>query len=326
MTRSQLSTQACNKLSMTEDEDLAAAGGFLTNRNEMLWQSQLWKDSLVEYVQTLSGTYAITSNYLPTDGIVLVNPIVQRVVAVRTELNALNVQRPEIFYRRDFDTFGQQGLVVDFVLLSPSIWQFDSSVLALPVLLNTAANDQGLIVNTDVLDVDSINVRRLAITASTTQVALATTSRLDSLSKIKSNSNITLSVGATTFVTMLAADNNVAKMQRIKLVQVPPTSRYPVTLRILGKRICPTFSNDLDEPSINGSDNLLLALCQYDLLQRSRQYGKAAALMTTEIPQLYKQLVDLEVVQQAFSSRILPSQGYGDNDWFANDGMSALTF
>lgn len=98
--------------------------------------------------------------------------------------------------------------------------------------------------------------------------------------------------------------------QRIRLVDIPSDS---LTVRILGKRACPTFTNDLDVPALTGVDNCLLAFAHADMLERERQYGKAKLKVDNEALPLLEQLKANEAVQQAHNLRIIPENGYGDD-------------
>jgi hypothetical protein len=119
-------------------------------------------------------------------------------------------------------------------------------------------------------------------------------------------------------ISLQAADTAAKLRQRIRLIQIPDAS---MTLRVLGKRTAPSFSNDLDVPALSGVENCLLAFAQGDMLQRERHYAKANALYQ-EAQILLGQLKEQEVVQQAHNMRIIPEGGYGDENWNRLYGFS----
>ena len=104
--------------------------------------------------------------------------------------------------------------------------------------------------------------------------------------------------------------------QRIKLTQIPTSGAglQSFTVRVLGKRTAPNFTNDLDQPGLTGVENCLLAFVQADMLQRERHYAKAQSLYQ-EGQLLLGQLKGQEAIQQAHEQRIIPEGGYGDENW-----------
>lgn len=113
-------------------------------------------------------------------------------------------------------------------------------------------------------------------------------------------------------VIALAAADKAAKMrQRIRLVEIPNAS---LVIRVLGKRVVPSFSDDLDQPAMNGFVQPLLALGQAEMLERERQYSKAGA-KKQEGMMLLQELIAVETVQQSHQTQIIPESGYGDDDF-----------
>lgn len=413
MTLAQLADFICTKVNQTEAEDLAACKDFLKRRHEMLWHEALWKDSLVQYTQTLSPDgYTVSSTWLPDKGVLLCPTIIDRVLAARIADRKLNVQRPEYYYRIDYDSFSKTGNATEFVLLPPCVWEWESAQTVGLTPANAADADQELVC--DLLSADNIGVDRSSITLQPETVAAGSTERVDSISKLATSGAVMISVGTvqniipdgtayfspvitpsaysytlsglvagqtygfyagnavrlrnssfqtvlttsgtfvadgndyylsgptysdalpaptvaitaqvytagTTVSTMAAAALGATKRQRIRLMEIPADD---VTIRVLGKRVCPTFSDDNDVPGINGVDNCLLAFAQADMLQRERQYGKAQAVQQ-EAGALLDQLKTLEMVQQAHNVSIQPGQGFVSEYQFNSGAYSPLTF
>lgn len=422
MTLSEMAAYVCTKVNQTESEDVTACKNFLTQRHKLVWNDQLWKDSLVEYRQTLSPDgYTVTSNWLPDLGVLLLPSDIQRVIAVRNETRHLNVQRPEIYYRSDFDAFARTGTARDFVLLPPCIWQLQE---AATLYLARYTSDAGTQMTFDLLDADGVNVTRDVTDELFEFVTLGSSARIDSLLKSVSDSpfyilhedaavtasgagqalangemplngtnngfaffgsedargsstsysgqlpgirvaggvwqvmagrqpfgtfdvtyvtsasptpplptldttwasQVAFDDPAPTFsmsgllLTIPAADTSAPRRQRIRFIEIPTSE---MIVRVLGKRSVPQFDDDNDQPAINGSDNLLLALAEHDMWRRSRQFGFANDVLN-EVNSLFEQLKRAEVVQQAHNQRIIPEDGYGD---VANlTSQSPLTF
>jgi hypothetical protein len=181
MTLKEMAEFICGKVNQTEPEDIAACQGFLRRRHEMLWQDQLWKDSLAEYTQTLEQTgYTVGSNWLPTKGVLLLPPGFDRILAVRTDSRSLRVQRPELLYRIDYDTFNKRGDLQDFVQLSACVWETERSN---EFWLLFGDPDKGVAVVADRLSSDGVTVSRVTRTLNDSRAILTTTDRLDTLTK-----------------------------------------------------------------------------------------------------------------------------------------------
>lgn len=400
-----MATFVCGKINQSETEDITACKGFLQRRHEMIWNDQLFKDSLVEYTQSLSPSgYTVSSNWLPTLGVLMLPPAIQRVLAVRTDTRKLNIQRPEFYYRIDYDSFSKTGTEYEYVLLPPCVWQTQT-----PKNLYVArySSDSGSEITADILDSDGVGITRVQDESSLDFISIGETSEIESFLKLESSSpfyivsdeaSVTIdgagsaggngtavlngafngrpfygdttaqgslplstphdlavmwtgsewrivgmrgifyetlylssedvpfpglvetwevvsgfapvptSSGSGTILTIGATDTSGKKRQRIRLVVIPSAS---LTIRVLGKRAVPTFSDDNDEPSISGVENCLLAFAQADMLQRIRQYGKSASI-AQEALALLEQLKKQEVVQQAHYQRIIPEDGYGN--------------
>jgi hypothetical protein len=103
------------------------------------------------------------------------------------------------------------------------------------------------------------------------------------------------------------ADSTTAVFARIQLMS-PASGDF--TLGVLGKRRFRQMRLDSDAPMIRGLDNALIAFAIGDMLERSRQYAKAAAKQQ-EGTELLKVAVDTETNQSAYESRVIPvQQGY----------------
>jgi hypothetical protein len=181
----------CGKVNQSEDEDILACKGFIRQRHTLLWTEALWKDALTEYRLTVSpDDYLPTSNWLPTKGVLLVPPAIDKVIAVRTDSRALNVQRQEFYYRIDFDAFAKTGCPADFVLLPACVWETDSA--AEWYAKRNDAGDVALTVKADVLDTDGAGSSRVSVTMDEETRSLGSSERIDALLKRASTGTISL--------------------------------------------------------------------------------------------------------------------------------------
>jgi len=318
-------TFVCGKLNQSEDEDVTACKGFLKRNAEIIWADQLWKDSLTEFSQTLTPDgYTNTSTWLPTKGVLLCPTDIERVLAVRSDTQHLNVQRPEFFYRVDIDNFAQKGKQMDFVILPACVWEWEGDILLLATYDSAGhAADGAAALTIDYLSSDLVTVSRLATTVGGLNGVYPnniTTQRLDSAAKIATSAAVALVAnGVDTVLTFAAADTLALKRQRIRFTPVPDAET--MTVRVLGKRKLPTFTADSDEFALTGGINLLHAMTQADMLERERHYGKAQAVQQRALV-LLQQLKDQEMVQQAHNQRIMPEEGYGSTEFERFHGLS----
>lgn len=123
MTLSELTDYVCTKSGLIEDDDREACKQFLSKRYELIYNSYLWKDALVAVDIAVDPT----TNEDHAEGIVLVQEVIDRVVAVRTPDqggsygNSVRIRGLEDYYRIDMDQFSMTGVPTSFALLSP-IW------------------------------------------------------------------------------------------------------------------------------------------------------------------------------------------------------------
>ena len=116
MNLADLTSYICTKGQMTGTADRAAAKLFLSKRYELIYNSYLWKDSLVMVDVTVDPADADNA-----EGIVLLPEVIDRVVAIRTADRSVRVRGLEDYYRIDADQFARTGSAFEFSLLSP-VW------------------------------------------------------------------------------------------------------------------------------------------------------------------------------------------------------------
>lgn len=317
--------------------DGAAVRAFLAMRHDQLFRSFLWKDSLVEFALNINplNTYSPTSNWMPTKGHLILPPIFQHVVGVRLGWMALDIQRPMLYYRADFGRFFDSSYAQDYTILPSCVWETDTGYAL--TLNNANAADNGSAVTADVLQTDGVSVVRGAYTLNSS-VSLGSSDRVDNIIKPSTQGVVTLQSGGVTVVTMQAADLAATKCQRIQVVGTPSNvGQNPYNMKVLGKRNTPSFTADTDTPAINGLDGILVALAYYDFKQRDEAGGTSDALsavteavgnrfFTEGVPGGFLgKLIEEEVVQAAYNTRIVPETGFGGDEYFDQPYGSKFT-
>lgn len=321
MTLAEMAAHVCGKINQSEPNDMAACKGYLKMRHELVWNDQLWKDSLYAYEYTLNTTgYTADKSWMPLKQIMLVRPEIQKVVAVRTAARKLNVQASTQFYRADFNAFAHSGSTVDFEVLSRCVWEFDtgSEQFFISHLFDSAA--AGTPYTLEYVGSNGMTIFPISNTLPLSDFAVTASaaSRLNSFGSVSNAVMITTvdqlalgdGMGIYTNGAHVAPEGVAPKRERIHLFGSVPDA---TVIRVLGKRVVPRLVEDTDEPDLSGVDNLLLAFAQADMLERSQQYGKAQAIKA-EAGALLEQLKRIETVQQAHNVRFIPEDGYGNND------------
>lgn len=327
MNFAQLVTAIGQRSGLVGPNDVIACKNFVGIRYNQLWQAFLWKDSLLEYVVTVdpSVAYAPTASYMPTKNHLILPPIIKNVVAVRSNQDKMNVERPMVYYRVSQDQFNRTGLPMEFMLLSACVWEFDVAQNVNIAIVN--GGDIGQSYNIDLLQPDGVTVVRSTLQA---PGLIGISDRIDAFNKPVTDGIVSLTVGVSTIVAIPAALTASPKSQRIQFMSKPSTA---FTARVLGKRVTPQFSSDNDEPAVSGMDGILYAMATYDMAHRDEfsKVGAAEAqiLMNEAVGPSFlqngvaggflKKLIDEEVEQGAFNSRIMPEQGFGGDNWWAGD-------
>lgn len=172
--------------------DLAACKAFVQLRYDQLWRAFLWKDSLVEYVVAIDpGTaYMPTAPYLPTKGHLVLPSIIGSVVAVRSNLDKMNVERPMMYFRVGQDQFSKTGRPCEFYLLSSCVWEFDVVENLRLGLVNVADAFQN--VTLDSLAADGVTVNRVVTPLQVLDVDITASDRIDAMLKAISNGMVKL--------------------------------------------------------------------------------------------------------------------------------------
>lgn len=161
-----LAALVCKRVGLVQPKDVTACEGFLTFRHDQLYRSKLWKDSLVEYQLPYdpNAFYLPNSAYLPTQGVVLLPPIIAHVLSARTSQHKLDVERPMLYYRVDQDQFAKTGVALNFFLLSACVWATDTPDFLFDAIAANNADNQ-LVVSVDISDpTDLVSITRSTLT------------------------------------------------------------------------------------------------------------------------------------------------------------------
>jgi hypothetical protein len=110
MTLAGMSSFVCQKVGRTDTASIDSCKGFLARRYELIWDSQLWKDSMT------TVTIAVTAGQQD----VLLGASIDRVVAVRCDTVGLTPVQQEAVYYIDPTLFDKYGAPASYVIMPAS--------------------------------------------------------------------------------------------------------------------------------------------------------------------------------------------------------------
>ena len=314
MNLSELAQFVCSKVRQTDAVSTALCKGYLGARFQMIWDSELWRDSLVMVTTTLDPTQPSLNSGLDAAGVWLLPRIANKVVAIRDHDRAYISRNAEEYFRMDLDEFGATGTAIHFHILPSCVAAFGSPT---PVwITGTNPNDaqsllhvRGVNAGGDMLEMDcnlGQNTNLGNILEITTATKKATQGFAIFTDQLKTRG----------YLTMDPAQTAAPQLCRVQIVEIPTR---PVNLRALVKRTMPPFVNDEDVPQLRNIENVLIAFAQADMLQQTRQYAKAQ-LLQQEGTALLMDIKREEVYQQAATPRVIPdveppASGYYGGGW-----------
>lgn len=321
MTLGDMAAHVCGLVGMSDDESLTACKGFLDRRYRLIWDARLWRETVD--VVTPTGLTAGTQEVVLTE-----SPRIERVLQICANDNdQLNPIEWTTLWLTDPTAFATQagGPPVSFTLRRNSASRATTAQLALGALeiLNSDASDPDTSMTVTIVGVmaaaqnGNIETHSFECSAETTNTGKRF-SEIWSITRDRAvGGDLVVNVPAPNFAA-------VAEFQPSELSAfVFPAFRIwrPLpansTLRILGKLRCPGFfgvSNPTPHTGglrddaaalIPGIDEPLLCHAQADMLERQRQYGKAAA-KRAEGEAMLLRMVDLQRAQTADGMQIIP--------------------
>lgn len=296
MTLKELANLVCLKAHRNDSMALSEAKAYLRARYEMIWNAFLWRDSLCEVL--IPAVDLAPEMILPG--------IVDRVVSVIYDDRYVPVESLQVRYRIHPNRIAAYSYPTNYNILAPS------AVSACPDggLLKLTADDpdatgkvsiRGLYGSADIRETITLDGLAYVFTENPFDVVL-------SLSKDSTDYAIEVYSQDDRLLLELPPAATSQAFQRIAL-----DACVPKPLCVLAKRTIKPLIDDGDAPELTGIDNALLAAAIGDLLEGSRQYGKAQAKFQ-ESGDLVKQMTRLEREQSASEFRIIPTGVCEDYD------------
>jgi hypothetical protein len=309
-----LAAYVCGKVRANDPNSIALCKGFLSARYQMIWDNDLWRDSLVILTATLDPTNAANNNGLDAIGVWLLPAIAEKVIAVRDHSRGYTVTSPEEYFQNDLDDFQVSGTALSFYILPRCVLAWGTQqppLYAVNGTLGGAAQDVGQTCHarsvdssSNVLDLDltftaTSNVNGIGITSNLIELTSFTKQVTAGPVSVMTQPNN----NPVNYLTLAPKDTSALLRCRIQLMETPLNA---INLRALVKRTMSPFVKDEDVSALRGMDNVLIALAQADMLQEQRQYAKSQ-LLIQEGSGLLLEAKKAEVYQQAAHPRIIPA-------------------
>lgn len=307
MTLDELTDYVTSKTQLIGDNDVAFAKSALSKRYELIYNSYLWKDSLV-----MVTVVTDPNNVDNAAGVVLLPQQINRVVAIRDGSNnrGVMVEALETFYQDNYDTFlnstgaNQWGVRQKFAPLS-NIWLVARQT-SLTIQSSSSADTSP--VKVVWRDQTERHIVTLPLPITLTPTDGSSYIEVESVFKPVTTGTVSaVNPDLTVAGTIAPADKRSASYQRVFITPVTTTAQ---TLYVLGKKPFIPLDFGSETPAIKNLDNCLIAFACADLLQRNRQYAK----MQTQMQEggiLLGELAKLETLQEATHQVFQPATGAG---------------
>lgn len=297
---SEIATIACTKINKTDDTTIAAAKVFIKNRYELIYESELWRESKVFYSVTTSDNII----YLPTN--------VERVVAVRYDKGEIRGTETQAILQLNADLWDSTntGAPAYYTLLESSATEAPPNNEAINVR-SSSALDSGLMVRIKGLDAngrdqqDDLTLDSDTVNGVSTSNTYSLVAQLTCPTAGRTGTLTVENVTSGTTLRTLRSFENFLQNPRIQLYPAPSESK---TVQILAKRTIQDFRQDTDVILIPGLSEIVIAYVEGDLLEYTRQYSKAQ-LKFAEATELLRQRISSGHDQSGHVYRIIPDEG-----------------
>lgn len=313
MTLAEMADFVTEKVRMTDQAAVALAKDFLRRRYEMIWAEALWRDALEIVTFTFTpgrtdATLSLIDNVRTSaNGIWVAPASVDRIMSIRSSLRMLVVDNDEALMMNVLDAYAQSGPAVNFSVLPACVGFNNSDADALSLSFAVApAVASTIVVGWTNATGEQFRTEYSVKNATALDSTLA---RVDSISKPTTETALLLTSALGTLLTLGPAAGIAPRRTAARLFPVPIVA---TDFRALVKKKADSLLADEDTPGLRGVENALLAFVQADLLERGRQYAKAAQVQQEAVA-LLAQLKTVETLQQSNRVRIQPVMGLNES-------------
>jgi hypothetical protein len=306
----ELATTVCTSVRAKDDDAVADCKMFLNNRYQMIWNGDLWRDSLYTWAGKLgaqSGDSVDLGNDWESnaEGYYLFPQIVARVLAIRTTGKTIDVAGVDRMFAVDPDAFLRTGTPMDYHGLSPALWVNSTSKSVR--LFVTDNNDIGVQVTVRYVTLDGIR-RTDTISIATKYPTVSSglpivPAIIEQVTKPTTSGNILVSAATGPFtITGYPTDTTLCPKARVRFLPKPSAA---MTFEALVKKQAAPLTSDYDCPELRGVEQALMAFVEGDMLRRARRFNQANELYS-EASTLLSALKSEATWQEETSVRLTP--------------------
>lgn len=314
MTLASIADFVCKKVGKTDAASVSICKDFIRQRHEMIYDTGLWKDSIKiqqfalttkdspdtnPYTADADNPYAYEQEItLPYEIARPISVVYETTVMTYRDLQALVRIHPESLF--------DEGVPATYTEIEPIAFGKSTSTDPFRVLLrarSNSADDGKTIYFKGILDGNPVG--ESFVLGTSARYGAQEFDEVHYISKDVTSGTVTVSNGATDQV--IPAEETRYSLCRLRLNLVPEyVASETVNLIVVGKKRLRPLRNDYDEPQIRGIDNALIAYAEGDMLERSRQFGKAQ-VKYGEASSLLDVVRDLERGQSSAVSVLQPN-------------------
>ncbi len=303
----ELADAVCSRTSQWTMDAQILAKEFLRRNYQMVYDSQLWSESLVEI------TYDSVLD-------VLVLPLsIDRVISIRgtSTLGQLSNVQPSFYYGVTPQIFEQTGDPLAFNYLTPSatltlpVTGVDADSEKVEIASNSASDKSPVFIRGEVNGTPEFVREETVVLNGTTPVqSVGSYSVLLTVAK-QITAGTVLITGVDTDVLLGALMANERERKHIR-IQLRPTPTANVTCRLLCKRRLMPFVTNEDTPMLRDIGNVLINLASSDMFMKIGDKD-SAAVAKAKADEALKALVALEQNQGAWTGQVVPEIAYCDD-------------
>ena len=287
MTLLEMAEQVAERIGVADDHTLAQAKKFLKRRYALVYDSQLWSETLI----------AVPHTNTDEEDIVHVPSVMEKVLQIRYGSSGSSYLLQQINHQQVFqinpDALDEEGDRVAWTELQPAATWEPVAATNYFAIIGTNTGDttqQVTIKGHDTSGISesvsfTLNLAGTArvyqdvngdyITGMTVVEMISKPETLGLVSVVK-GTDFTDILTSTDKCTSLASWETSRQHVRVQLLRsVAQTAASTESLLFYGKRRLVPLVGDTDTPVITKIDDVLIALATADMLERERQYGKA---------------------------------------------------
>lgn len=290
MTVSEMVELICDELGKTDSTTIALAKRMLRRDYKLLWDRDLWVDTLQVYQTSSAASSIILPNHL------------SRPVAVALRDSPSSPIDPANIISINPSSWGQLGKPSNYHEFEPvgvNVLPTSATVLK---IVSDSATDTGIEVLIRGFNGDVEQRETLTLNGTTTVTGTLSWTVPTLISKPETAGTITIKdASGNTLQTLWAEEHN---RQQSRLIPFPVPDES-INVLVLAKKKLREMTDDNDAPAIRDCENALIAFTKARLLRRARQYSKANAEDTIALAHL-QQLPKIEREQAASITQIEP--------------------